>query len=149
VILSTQGPPMVFSLYNSANLDSKSLSLLSFFSKQNIPSQENRIDKSLFCLHESFPNKIIAQFPLKAIVVSRIKGLGKAQLDPMTPAAALTALAPTSLFQVPGNKQAAFFRMSQIVKQVSCYLLTIGESLDQVPPLLADLIESSQIGDPH
>jgi hypothetical protein len=144
VILSSAGTPMIYSMYNSVNVDKKSLALLPFFEKQNVPVQEDRIDKTLFYLHQHFPDKMISSFPLTAIVVSRIHGEGQSYLKPLSAAAALTALAPTSIFQIPGNKKKAFLGMSSIIKKTPCYELTIGESLHDIPPLLIQLINSSQ-----
>ncbi len=145
VILSTLGPSMVYSLYNSANLDHNSISLLPFFEERKVPVQEHHIDKVLFYLYKNFPDRIISHFPLKAIVVSQIEGKGPSSLKPLSAAAALTALAPTSIFQVPGNKQTAFSRISQIVRQTPCYQLTIGASVDNIPPLLTDLISHEEM----
>lgn len=140
VIVSANATPVVHSLYNSANLDNKSLSLLPFMKRKQVPAIEDSIDKTLFYLHQSFPDKFISHFNLKAIVVSQVSGTGSSRLEQLSPAAALTSLAPTSIFQIPGNKQTAFFRMSQFVKKTPCFQLSIGGSMNDVPPILIKLI---------
>jgi hypothetical protein len=143
VILSTQSSPTVYSLYNSTNLDINSLDRLQFMQKENIQIKEKRIDKKLISLYQNFPNKMISQFPLRAVIVSQIVGTGNSHLERLSSAAALTALAPTSIFQVPGSKKEAFLRMSDIVKKTPCYKLSVGESLEDIPPLIIKLIEKN------
>jgi len=143
VLLSGSDPIRVYSIYNCVNLDAKSVSLIDILGDKDIQPYENRIDKALYYLHRSFPNKFILEFPLKAIVVSQVMGKGITQLAPISRAQALTALAPTSLFQGVVNKREAFPRLSRIVKQIPCYQLSIGQSLDSIPSLLIDLIESA------
>lgn len=145
VVVSIQEPLMVHSLYNSTNLDEKGISLMPFIQDSNVPIQEDRIEKSLFYLHEHFKHKLIKSYPLKAIVVSNVLGNGVSTLKPVSGARALTALAPTSIFQIPENHKAAFFRMSKIVKQVPCYQLNIGSALDDVPVLLSDLLQEKML----
>jgi hypothetical protein len=146
VVISTSGTPKVYSLYNTANLDDRSISLLPFMNDKNISAQFIQTDKLLYNLHENFPEKTIVEYPLKGIIVSKVAGTGPNTIQPLSPAIALIALAPTSLFQIPGNKSEGFLRMSDLVKRIPCFQLTLGASIEELPSMMAQFVRKISQG---
>ena len=93
-----------------------------------------------------FPLQLVQQFPLRAVLVPRISGLPKTTARRVSPIAALAALAPSTIFQLPGTASSDLAAMAQLVRQVPTYALDLGTDLDAVPVAIADLLRSLESG---
>lgn len=129
-LVSVTGPPYVHSLYSSAKL--KGLSDFERFSHL-LPFVANRDhieqQKALVFLNDAFREKITSGFPLRAILVPRITGKPETTIEPSTPIAALKALAPSTLLQLPGDGRATMAKLSALVRQVPAYTLNAGTQM--------------------
>lgn len=76
---------------------------------------------------------------LKAVVTPQI--WHKTLMARTTSGAALKALAPSTLFQLPGDRKLSFHRLASIVGCLPCYDLNVGR-LDTIPEMFNSLIES-------
>ncbi len=146
--ISSSEIPIAHSLYNSANLDDNSLRKLQLLKPEYKSAISKQEDKSLVRLYDLFPDKFMRQFPVKAVIVP-----GHFQENPtdnynsdnspllkISSLQALTALAPTSLFQVPGNKQVSLKRMGQIIRRLPCYRLKAQTPIDEIPDIISNLL---------
>ena len=70
----------------------------------------------------------------------RVTGARDTRIVPASAAQALLALAPSTLFQLPGAESAKFRRMSQIAKSLPAYTLESGTDWTQIPRALQELI---------
>jgi hypothetical protein len=61
-------------------------------------------------------------------------------LKPASPAAGLAALAPSTIFQLPGAGKEAFQAMGQLVRQVPCYQLNLGTDIGEIPEVILELL---------
>lgn len=98
-------------------------------------------EKALYFVHQHFPEKVIKQFPLRAIVIPRVTGALHTTVQPASAAAALGALAPSTIFQLPHAGKLAFERMSEIVRQIPAYYLNLGTDTAQIPAQIMLLLE--------
>ena len=57
---------------------------------------------------------------------------------------ALTALAPSTIFQLAGADGAALRAMRSVVERVPSYLLELGEDTAQIPAVIAALLAGRQ-----
>ena len=103
--------------------------------------------KALFFLNNHLPEKIIAGFPLRAIIVPRVSGERETRLRPISAARALMALAPSTLFQLPGAQTAKFARLSQLVKTLPTYQMDSGRDWSDIPRALTELVTT--LNAPH
>ncbi|MFN8513961.1 MAG: hypothetical protein U0232_14245 [Thermomicrobiales bacterium] len=144
--LLEEGPePRVHSLYASAKLRTDQ-----FWRVPRLADLATRPDgaddaKSILLLHNRFPERLIASFPLRAVLVPRIVGGSATRLRPTSPGIALTALAPSTIFQLAGADGAALRAMRGVVEQVPSYLLELGEETAQIPVLIAALLAGKQV----
>ena len=76
-------------------------------------------------------------------MVPRISGELETTVESCNPIAALKALAPSTLLQLPGEGNATMANLSALVRQVPTYVLNAGTNLDgisgSVESLLKDL----------
>jgi hypothetical protein len=138
-LLSVTSQPYVHSLYSSAKL--KGTSDFERFSHL-LPLVVNRDhierQKALVFLNVAFREKVALGFPLRAILVSRISGRPETTIEPSTPIAALRALAPSTLLQLPGDGRETMSRLSDLVRRVPAYTLNAGTRM----PGIAESVEA-------
>ena len=97
-------------------------------------------EKPYILLHQHFPEKIVPSLPIRLILVPQVTGAETTTMRPVSAAAALLALAPSTIFQLPGGTSAKFKEMAALVHQVPCYTLALGTDLTQIPPVIARAI---------
>lgn len=134
------GPePRVFSMYNTAKLNGvvdlqRQPRFLPFV--ENLDAAGN--EKLVMYLARHLPERLLASFPIRAILLPRVCDGGRTDIVDATPGAALLALGPTTLFLRPGAAGAALTAMRELVEAVPCYELRLGTT-DPVP-LVAELL---------
>lgn len=143
-LIANEPVPYVYSLYNTAKLKGAK-DLERFPDLAPLVSNGERLEeeKALLFLQDHFPEKIVTGFPIKAILVPKITGKPDTRLQKTTPIHALTALAPSTLFQLAGTGQGSFQMMSDLVKRVPCYTLELGTDIAQIPRVILEFLERS------
>lgn len=139
-LLANNGTPYIHSVYNSAKVNAPYL--------QNFPTllhavsnpQELGFEKALLYLYRDHPTGLSAALPIKLIFLPRVTGHSETTVRPISRTAALRALVPSSLFQLPGTGQSEFFRMAELVEQVPCYSLELGTDLAQIPEIISNAL---------
>lgn len=91
-------------------------------------------------LNEHAPERLLRSAPLRAIVFPRVVGETGSELHRIPRALALKALAPTTMFQLPGSAGQAMRTMAGLVKALPCYRLDAGSDIAAIPGLLGDLL---------
>ncbi|MGH8558527.1 MAG: hypothetical protein ACRESZ_13915, partial [Methylococcales bacterium] len=98
-------------------------------------------EKGILFLHEKYADKLIAGFPLKAILIPKITQF-EPMLRPTSAAHAMKALAPSTIFQLPDADPELVHWIARLVRQVPCYELNsggVGQSTHLVEHLLDEL----------
>jgi hypothetical protein len=140
VIVRLEPEPFAYSLYNTVHLRPDTVSWFPHLASALDPSAPLEREKVVAFLRDHLPEKLSRGFPVRAILVPRVGGLPDTRLRSVSPAQALTALAPTTLFQVQGQRHTAFRAMSDLVKVVPCFELEVGTDLRQIPAAILGLL---------
>ncbi len=140
-LLSNEPRPFVHSLYSSGKIHSKDTAIFPFLKPALDKSYDLNNEKALFFLKDHFAGKISTGFPIKAILLPRVSGQVDTSVVRASSAAALLALAPSTIFQLSGAGRPAFATMSELVRSVPCYILELGSDRTQIPGIIADLLE--------
>ncbi|BAQ64666.1 hypothetical protein [Geminocystis sp. NIES-3709] len=140
-LIARKPEPYVYSLYNTvklrgANDFQRFPHLVDLITNPNYSQEE----KAMIFLHQHYPDKIVKGFPIKAILAPQIMGGKDTKIKPTTPMNALKALAPSTLFQLSGTGKTALQTMSELVKEVDCYILELGTDISQIPKVILDLL---------
>ena len=101
-------------------------------------------EKPMMWLAERRPEAMRPSTPLVGIVAPRVVGSGPARWHPISPAAALQALAPSSMLQLGTGGPAIFARMAGWCRTLPCYGLEIGARVDDLPERLGEIIAAAQ-----
>jgi hypothetical protein len=133
----------VHSLYNTAKLLPHDLDRFPELRQKVWNPQslvENSSDKATFFLGNLMPERMSSGFPLRAILLPRVTGGTDTHLTPCGPAAALAAIAPSTVAQLPNSVQADMDRMVAIVSKLPAYILNLGSDLVQIPEVVRSLL---------
>ncbi len=141
VLLAAGPQPRVYNLYGSAKLDPGHLKR--FRHLRDAAADVGRLDeeKAMFWIDQAFPGKVAAGFPLRAILVPRIAGGTGARLRSIGRSRALLALAPSTIFQLPGARGTDFARLAAIAGSLPSHELELGSNLAEIPKVILDLLK--------
>jgi hypothetical protein len=133
----------VHSLYSSAKLDASHAARLP---RLRVLLQDDSLrmieEKVVLQLSPAFATQLTAGFPLRAVVIPRVAADGP-RLRRITPAAALTAIAPSTLLQSRPPRPEALAELATLVRRLPCYELELGPRIDEIPRAIERLLENS------
>jgi hypothetical protein len=146
-LVETEPAPAAYCIYNTAKLvGSDDLERFPALGDQFIRrGLEGEPFKWMTFLYTYRPEKILQYTPLKAILIPRVTGQTDTRLSPATSAAALAAIAPSTLFQLPHAGDQAIHTISKLVRSLPCYYLELGMQLEQIPQVILDLLSTYQV----
>ncbi len=130
--VETKPKPYAYSIFCSGKLSPKDFGRFPFLHEPLRYAKQPYGEKALFFLHEFFPQKITKGFPVKAIFIPRITTRPETQIKKTSALASLTALAPSTIFQLPHAGHEAFTFLSAFVKQVPAYTLELGTDVSGI-----------------
>lgn len=140
-LFTNEPKPYVYSLYNTAKLNGlRDLQRQPrFLPMIHNPEQAGQAKLMLFLAHH-MPHKLRAGLPLKAVLLPCVTGESKTKLKRVSAGMALKALAPTSMFQLPGAAQQSLQTMGELVRQLPCYQLELGTDIKATPAIILELL---------
>jgi len=141
--LDSNDPIRVHSLYNTAKLLPQDMDRFPDLRQRIWNPQalvENSTDKATFFLGDVMPERMSAGFPIRAVLIPRVSNERDTRLEPCGPGAALAAIAPSTVAQLPTATQADMDRMAAIVARLPTYVLHLGSDLTQIPAVVQSLL---------
>jgi hypothetical protein len=141
-LVRSEPKPYVHTLYNTAKLGGlrdlqRQPRFLPMIHNPDGLGQE----KVMMFLERHLPEKLCRGFPLVAILLPRVAGEGRTRLTRVSPGAALRAIAPTTMFQLPGAAAASFDLMAGLARRLPAYRLDLGPDLTEIPTVLLRFLE--------
>jgi hypothetical protein len=140
-LLRFEPEPVAHSLYSSAKATDATLAHLPVLAPRVANPDREPWEKALLFLDEWTPEWLLAAAPVRGVVLPRVTGEPETRVAPISPMAALAALAPSTLLQMPGSGETELRRLGELVRTVSCHRLEAGSDPDGVASALADLLE--------
>ncbi len=140
VLIDTGEQPHVYGLYNSAKLHAHHIKRLPELEQHVSNAERLDTEKALMYIHEAFPEQVSPGFRIRAILVPEVDPEADIRLVPISGAAALTALAPSSILLLPGKDRQSFRQLSNLVRQLPAYKLQLGASIEQIPAVIKELL---------
>jgi len=128
-------PPYAHSLYSSGRFDRRLLSTAA----ELFPAQGDRTPgdgKALVSAFELAPSRMPSGLPIDAILIPRISPGSATSVVPATRSAALLALAPTTVLNLPGGGPGAFRAIARLAERVPTLWLQLGSDLAGVAPVV-------------
>jgi hypothetical protein len=97
-------------------------------------------EKAMIFLHQHYPASLTACMQLKGILVPRIVDRKATEIVEASTAIAFKALAPSTVFQLPGNAHKAFRGLAQMVRRIPAYEITLGSDRQRIASAIRDFI---------
>lgn len=141
VMVSTEPSPWVHSLFNSGKVEAHNLDRVPHLRPAVTNAAHLQDEKAVVFVDQHFPDRPIAGFPLRAIVLPRITGGPTTRAVPTSSAAALAALAPSTVFQLHTAGREAFSFMADLVRKVPAFVLELGEDASAIPAAVSGLLD--------
>jgi len=132
--------PVVHSLYCHAKVHWRDLGRLPHV-EPAIVNAGAADEKAVLSIPGAFPGRTAAGFPLRAIVVPAVTGRRIARTVPAPQAAALAALAPSTIFQLHPPARDSLARMATLVRTTPVYALELGTEIESIPEAFVQLLE--------
>ncbi len=140
-LVRTTPTPRVYSLYSTGKVAADHIqrfpALRPFV---NNPDRLAMGEKALLLLHHHFPEQIKRSFPLRAILLPRVYGGSETQVTRATATDALRALAPSTIFQLPGAGKEDFEFLARFVRHLPCYWLHLGTTIEHIPGVIQKML---------
>lgn len=127
-LLSFKPDPTVFSLFATAKLHCEDVARYPFLEELQLKANELVIktEKALFFLHPTFENRMISDLPIKAIFIPKVADVLSPKITPISSSKAYLALAPSTIFQMHGNKDRTHENIVRLLKEVPSFLFELS-----------------------
>jgi hypothetical protein len=139
-VLADVDKPFVHSLYSTAKLVPENLRR--FPRLEPLVSNRDQLEKqkAMFFLYPDRAQQLSAGFPLRAILLPRVTGEHRTTIVPATSRDALAAIAPMTMFLLPGYSDDVFAKVVRLSQSVPCFWLDAGTDLSEIPTAVEDLV---------
>jgi hypothetical protein len=144
-MVSVEPRPWVHSLFSSGKVHPENLSRVPHLERALSNAEHLATEKAVVFVHQHFPDRPIEGFPLRAIVLPTITGGPHTRAVPASRAAALVALAPSTVFQLHTAGSEALQYMTRLVREVPAYVLELGADVSEIPPVILGLLDELRL----
>jgi hypothetical protein len=134
-VLCGSDPPMAHCLYTRATVREEDRARFPGL-PSIVRSRDGRGEKVLLELR----GQVAHTLPLKALLVPRVTGGRATRVSRLSAADTLRALAPSTLFNVPGSGESVLERLGALVRQVPGYALDLGVDAREVPDVIRGIL---------
>jgi hypothetical protein len=143
-VVNLDGQPLLSSLYSSGSLEVGDEKHFPHLDPALDPRGLDHAQKQVYFLHPQFKVDLITEYPLKAILIPGQTAGQKTTISPYPRSGSLFALAPGTIFQLPGEGEKAFRAAADLVRSLPCYQLNLGLDFQQIPRVIEDFLEQNQ-----
>jgi hypothetical protein len=140
VAVATEPKPWVHSLYRSAKVDADNLARVPHVEPLVTNPTRLRTEKAVVEIGGEYRDRLTQGFPLAAIVLAKITPEGP-RIVPTSGAAALTALAPSTILQRRPPRPADLAAVRRMTENVPAFVLESGPDPAAIPSVLVALLE--------
>jgi hypothetical protein len=142
-VLLVPGPSgtVVHGVFSTAKLHAKQIEQFPALQRCVDNATQLATEKGLLFLARDFPEALSRSLPLRVILLPKVTGGVATRVVPATQAAALAALAPTTVFQLPGDGRRTFDALTAVVRETPTYWLELGTNLNQIPEAIARVLQ--------
>lgn len=140
VALAGVDPTLAHPLYGSAKLAPTSVALLPDLHRSVRSGHPVDGEKLVVDLARRWPVRMARPVPVDALVVVRVGHAGPATLRRASGAEALRALAPTTIFQLPGRNGHVLRRLAGLARTLPTFELEVSGPPQRAAELLGDLL---------
>ncbi|MFA5321743.1 MAG: hypothetical protein WC373_03645 [Smithella sp.] len=109
---------------------------------ENGTDKEN--EKVTVFLSESYPQQVIKEAPLHAIMIPVIKNIEETRIVPASKVQTMISMIPATLFQLSLTKSNKMAELKSIVERTPCYFLELGYDINGVAETIKSFLSNEQ-----
>lgn len=133
--------PVVHSLYSSGKVEPHHLERLPYLRRAIWNADRLDSEKAVIYVQQGWPEKTSRGFPLRAVFIPKVAAERiESRIGEATRAAALAALAPSTIFQLHPSGQEALAAMARVLERVPTYTLELGSDIDGIPRVISKFL---------
>lgn len=138
--LVTTQPPTAHPLYSSGKLHAPHV--MRFPQLLHAVENKKHLDeeKAVMFVDSHASDLLQGSFPIRAVAVPRVAGRPETSFASAPAAEALMALAPSTVFLMPGSSETQMSAMAELLSQTPCYRLELGTDLATIPGVVRELL---------
>jgi hypothetical protein len=141
VVIEAEPAPFAHGLYCSAKLEAGHLRrALPHLAPLLATAGPWNGGKGLFYVDGEAGHRLARGFPLRAVLLPRVTGAARAVVTRVSSGQGLLALAPSTLFQLPGSRQERLSHLARVVARIPTYTLELGPNVDTIAPAIRALL---------
>lgn len=145
-LLSTTGPPRAHRVYRVAKADPSTLARFDGLASAVVTPARAPSGKAIIDVGAAFGDRVVDTLALRAVVIPRIDPAARRPyLVHRDAADAGRALVPSTLLQLPGCNRATAQNLSRAIDGLAHFELVLPVELDEVPDLLAGLLDDAAL----
>ncbi len=134
-LLGPSPEPRVSNLYGTAKVNHEDVGRF-----PNLKPDTEADEKVIYYLNEQRPEKLASHLTIRAVLVPRVTGGEKTTTSSASSMIAFRALAPSTMFQLPGAGETSSQHMAELIRSVPCYTLRLGTDLPGIPQAILSLL---------
>ncbi|MGQ0830923.1 MAG: serine kinase [Microthrixaceae bacterium] len=139
VVVAADPSPTVHALYSSGKLDDGHIERFPDLAQWVVNADGPPTEKRVFFLADHAPERTAVSAPLTSVLLPSVTGREATRLVPTSSARALGALAPSTIFQMPGAAGAELSAMAALLRRLPAHVLEAGTDLSTIAPALRAL----------
>ena len=140
-VLSYKDQWLVHSLYCTGKMAPGDLARHPHLRGAEINPNPRDGDKMVYFLHEKFKDRLVQEIPLRAIVLPRVTAQGPSRIVPVAPALVQRVIVLSTIGLARWTGHETFTKVVELIRDLPCYELIVGESMADVPAAIAQLLK--------
>lgn len=132
--------PTLHGVYGTAKATAETIERLPELAPLVANPQRPNYDKAVLDLAGRAPGKLLRRAPLRAVLIPQLTGRAGSTLERVSGAAALAALAPSTILQLPGAGEVAMSRIAALATGVPTYKLRAGTDPARLTARIEELL---------
>lgn len=138
-VIEAGAPPVVHSLYCSGKLDPPDTARFPALAPALVEGSGPWWEKSVYLFDDHLAHRVVRRAPLLGVAIPR-RDTGPAVR--LSPRQAFLAMAPNTVFQLPGAAQAACAGVKEIVSKLPVHAVGVGDAIGAIPARLTEFARS-------
>lgn len=139
-LLDLGDEPRVHSIYGAAKLHTAQLERFPELDRFIVNGDRIVPEKAVAILHPDFQGQLPISKPLSVVLVPRITGGIVTTIEPIGPAAALAALAPSTLLQMASADRSGLAAMGRLVRRVPSFRVNLGTEREEIAEVISQFL---------
>ena len=141
-LVSREAPRTVHAVYAAAKLHSDQMVRFPDLLPLIVNHDRDPLDKAVAILQPHFQPQLPRTLPVDALFVPKVTERRETTIEPLSRAAAMFALAPSTVLQMTGVEPDGLAAMASLVRSVPCYQILLGWDRAIIAQVVRDFLVS-------